>query len=155
MRNLVDELFAIASALDAAGIEYAVCGGIAVTLHGWVRATDDIDLLVRPEDVARVLQAVRPLGFDMPAQPMTFGAGTEAERHVQRVSKLGGADVLTLDLLLADAAYEGLLEGRIVVRQPEGTVQLVSREGLLKMKRMAGRPQDLADIDHLERGDEN
>lgn len=152
--NLIDELFAIARALDAAGIEYAVCGGIAVGLHGWVRTTDDIDLLIRPADVARVLEVVRPLGFDMPAQPMTFGAGTDAERHVQRVSKLG-ADLLTLDLLLVDAAYEGLLEGRIAVRQPEATIQLVSREGLLKMKRMAGRPQDLVDIGHLERGDEN
>ena len=151
--NLVDELFAIARALDGAGIEYAVCGGIAVGLHGWVRTTKDIDLLIRPEDVARVLEAVHPLGFTMPALPMTFGAGTDAERHVQRVTKLD-RDPLTLDLLLADAAYEGLLEGRIAVTQPEGTIQLVSRDALLKMKRMAGRLQDLADIEHLENGDE-
>ena len=51
--NLVDELYAITAALTAAGIRYAVCGGVAVTLHGATRSTKDIDLLISPVDVQR------------------------------------------------------------------------------------------------------
>lgn len=46
--NLVDELHAIAAALTEAGIPYAVCGGVAVTMHGATRSTKDIDVLLRP-----------------------------------------------------------------------------------------------------------
>jgi hypothetical protein len=44
--NLVDELHAIAGALRSAGVRHAVCGGLAVTLHGATRMTKAIDLLV-------------------------------------------------------------------------------------------------------------
>lgn len=151
--NLVDELHAISAALRTAGIVHAVCGGVAVTIHGATRSTKDIDVLVRPEDVARVLDLVRPLGYAFAALPMTFDAGTPKERHVQRVSKLEGGEHLILDLLLADASLAGMLDGRIDVTVPEGTVSVVSRETLLHMKRLAGRPQDVADIEKLEHTD--
>lgn len=148
--NLVDELHAIAGALRAAGIPYAVCGGIAVTIHGATRTTKDIDVLIAPSDVGRALEAVRPLGYLFPAFPMIFDAGTERERHVQRVSKLEGDEHLVLDLLLAEVAFEGLLADRIEIDLPEGPLSVVPRDVLLRMKRLAGRPQDQADIEKLE-----
>lgn len=152
--NLVDELHAIAGALRAAGITYAVCGGIAVTIHGATRTTKDIDVLVAAADVPRALEAVRPLGYLFAALPMTFDAGTERERHVQRVSKLEGQQHLVLDLLIAEAAFEGLLARRIEIDLPEGPLAVVPRDVLLQMKRLAGRPQDRADIEKLEAPDE-
>ena len=153
--NLVDELHAIAAALAAAGIPYAVCGGIAVTMHGFVRATKDIDILIAPEDLPRALEAVRPLGYAFPALPMTFQAGTERERHVQRVSKLVGKAHLALDLLLAEASFAGALEGRIEVVHDQQSLVVVSRDTLIRMKRLAGRPQDLVDIERLEGGEDD
>jgi hypothetical protein len=153
--NLVDELHAIAGALRALGVPYAVCGGIAVTVHGATRTTKDIDVLIERRDLPRVLEAVRPLGYVFAALPKTFDAGTERERHVQRVSKLQEKEHLVLDLLLAEAAFEGLLRERIEVELPEGALSVVSRDVLLKMKRLAGRPQDQADIEKLEHGDES
>jgi len=152
--NLVDELHAIAAALRANGIRYAVCGGVAVTAHGATRSTKDIDVLVAPEDVARALDAVRPLGYTFVALPMTFEAGTARERHVQRVSKIEGNEHLLLDLMLADAALAGTLDDRIEVELPEGPLAIVSRPTLIRMKRLAGRPQDIADIAKLESGDD-
>lgn len=124
--NLVDELYAVAAALTAAGVPYAVCGGVAVTAHGAPRMTKDIDVLVGRDDVARVLEIVRPLGYAFPALPMVFEEGTPRERHVQRVSKLAGKQHLSF----------------------------VSRATLLRMKRLAGRTQDLADIEKLEAVDD-
>jgi hypothetical protein len=152
--NLVDELHAVTAALVAAGIRYAVCGGIAVTLHGATRSTKDIDLLVAPDDVQRTLEVVRPLGYVFAALPMTFDEGTERERHVQRVSKIVGSEHLLLDLLVADAAFEGALDDRVEVQLPSGPMAVVSRAVLVRMKRLAGRAQDLADLEKLEEHDE-
>jgi hypothetical protein len=151
--NIVDEQHAIASALGAAGIAYAVCGGIAVTAHGATRTTKDIDVLVARADLPRALAAVAPLGYTILAGPMVFAAGTSSERHVQRVSKLAGASHLVLDLLLAEAAYANTLDDRVEIPLPAGAITFVSRETLLRMKRLAGRPIDLADIEKLEGDD--
>lgn len=152
--NLVDELHAIMAALAAAGIDHAVCGGIAVTAHGATRSTKDIDIIIRPTDVSAALAAVRPLGYVFAALPMTFEEGTIRERHVQRVSKLDGKDHLLLDLLLERGALENTLADRVSIDLPEGRLTIVSRETLIRMKRLAGRDQDLADIAKLETRDE-
>jgi len=152
--NIVDELHAIAAALGAAGIPYAVCGGIAVTAYGATRTTKDIDIVIAREHVPAALAAVAPLGYSIPAGPMTSGAGTSKERHVQRVNKIAGAQHLVLDLLLAEAAYAAVLDDRVEVALPAGPITFVSRDTLLRMKRLAGRAIDLADIEKLEAGDE-
>jgi hypothetical protein len=46
--NLLDELLALTAALDAAGVDYALVGRLAVAVWGVPRATKDIDLLVEP-----------------------------------------------------------------------------------------------------------
>jgi hypothetical protein len=76
--NLVDELQAIAGALERAHVPYALCGGIAVTVHGATRTTKGIDLLVRRAELPRILDVIRPLGFTFAALPMTFEAARRA-----------------------------------------------------------------------------
>jgi hypothetical protein len=152
--NLVVELHAIAAAMRGAGVPFAVCGGIAVTGHGVARSTKDIDIAIAREHLSAALAAVAPLGYTIPAGPMTFGAGTAQERHVQGVNKIVGSQHLVLDLLITEAAYAGVLDDRIDVPLPAGTITFVSRETLLRMKRLAGRPIDVADIEKLEGDDD-
>lgn len=61
-----NDLLAIWAALAEAGVEYAVVGGIAVNLHGLVRATEDVDLFVRPdpENIERLRRALHSLYDD-------------------------------------------------------------------------------------------
>lgn len=151
--NIVDELYAITAALREAGVPYAVCGGIAVTVYGVTRTTKDIDIVIAREHLSPALAAVAKLGYDIPAGPMTFGAGTPNERHVQRVNKIEQNQHLVIDLLIAEAAYAVFQRARIDVALPAGTITVVSRETLLRMKRLAGRPIDLADIEKLEGND--
>jgi hypothetical protein len=152
--NIVDELHAVSGALRATGIPHAICGGIAVTIHGAIRTTKDIDVLVARADVSRALDAVRPIGFEYASLPMTFDAGTPRELHVQRVSKLDSGHHLALDLIVAEGPLATMLADRIDVALPEGTLTVVSRAALIEMKRLAGRAQDLADIEKLEASDE-
>jgi hypothetical protein len=127
-----------------------VCGGLAVTLHGASRMTKDIDLLVAGTDVAQTLDLLRPLGYVFAALPLTFEAGTARERHVQRVSKIEDGEHLCVDLLVADGVFSGLLDDTIEVRTPHGALTVISRAGLIRMKQLAGRPQDVADLASLE-----
>jgi hypothetical protein len=83
------------------------------------------------------------------ALPMTFEAGTPRERQVQRVSKIVGSETLSVDLLQASAAFDGLLDEIVEVTLPEGPLVVISQAGLTKMKQLAGRPQDLADLQRL------
>ena len=50
--------------LVGAGVDFAVVGGVAVSLNGFVRATDDLDIIVRetPENVGRMLACLAGWG---------------------------------------------------------------------------------------------
>ena len=53
MATLLQELLEITSDFEKNGIEYAVCGGLSMAIHGFARATMDIDLLIQPESLDR------------------------------------------------------------------------------------------------------
>jgi hypothetical protein len=150
--ELIQELMGVVAVLEGAGIEYALCGGLAFAVHAHPRFTKDIDLLVRPEDLSRAVELARQVGFDIPAHKMTFGLRKGTPREVQRVSKLDPdtGDLLSLDFLVVANDFEPVWETRTRVPWRDRTISVVSREGLVTMKRIAGRPQDLVDIDVLE-----
>ena len=147
--KLVDELFGLIDALDDAGVEYAVCGGIALAVHGRPRFTKDIDFLVRAADLERVRAAARARGFVLDGGRLSFGVGTGKERELVRLSKAEGEVILTLDLMLVCPVLEDVWSARQRVEWRGRGVWIVSRGGLVQMKRLAGRPQDLADIEGL------
>ncbi|HVT43367.1 MAG TPA: DUF6036 family nucleotidyltransferase [Thermoanaerobaculia bacterium] len=59
----LEDLLALCKALNAKEVRYVLIGGFAVILHGFVRATKDIDLLVdaSPENVQRLKRAMAVL----------------------------------------------------------------------------------------------
>ncbi len=73
--SLMAKLRSMLNALDQARVDYALVGGMAVAVWGAPRATRDIDLLVRSEDLARAMGAVREYGFSLAALP--FDSRTE------------------------------------------------------------------------------
>lgn len=144
--TLFDELMALAAALDEHGVDYALAGGLAVAVWGAPRATKDIDLLIRPERLDAALAAAERLAFDLRAQPMTFRDGM----RLQRVSRARGTELLTLDFILVDDNLEGAWRSRVKLKSGECDLWVISRDALIAMKALAGRPQDIADIDKLK-----
>jgi hypothetical protein len=144
--TLIDELISIVRALEDAGIEYALVGGLAVAVWGVPRATQDIDMLVRPETVDAILATVAPLGYRIPALPMTFSDGM----RLQRVSKIEGGVLLTIDLILVDANLEPAWSSRQSLPFRGEQLRVISRQALIQMKAAAGRPRDAVDIQSLE-----
>lgn len=147
--DLIREFGELIDALNSAGVEYAVCGGVAVTIHGYVRTTKDIDVLIRREDVDRAVQLAGQIGFLDDSGSLSFDAGTHRERTVRRVVKLEGRDSLMLDLLLVSTILESVWQSRTQVEWEGRRVWIVSRDGLAQMKMLAGRDQDLTDLKRL------
>ncbi len=147
--NIAEKLKQILAVLDAQTIPYALCGGLAVVLHGYVRTTDDVDLLVLPKDVVRAKAALRAVGFGQAqSEPLHFTNGAFPVT-VHRLVHFEDEDHLVVDLLEANAALGDIWAGREAYEWEGRTIWVVSRAGLNRLKRNAGRPQDLADIDHL------
>ena len=76
--DLIAELEAVLDALAGANIDHALCGGLAVAIHGYPRATMAIDVLLPADRVQAAMQAACALGFDIPARKMVFGLRTGA-----------------------------------------------------------------------------
>jgi hypothetical protein len=147
--DLIDELAAVVRELNSRKVPYAICGGLAVVVYGYVRATKDIDLLVERASVEPVFQALKGLGFGLRAGPIPFSQGTPQERELHRATKVAGTDHLTIDLLVVTPVLSGAWSSVGHVQWNGLDLPIVSKEGLAEMKRLAGRPQDLADLDAL------
>lgn len=147
--DIVAEFRAVIGALEARRLEFAVCGGFAVVIHGYVRATKDIDLLIESSAVEAAFEALKPLGFTLRAGPISFGAGTSSERTLFRATKVVENSHLTIDLLVVSPVFSEVWSDREDIDWQGARIQVVSREGLSIMKTLAGRPQDLADLAQL------
>jgi hypothetical protein len=145
--DLRSELDAFTRSLDSANIPYAVCGALALAIHGHPRATKDIDILTPPEHVAATKAVARVHGFAIEALPMTFSASGIT---VHRMSRLSGAQILTVDIIEGAGELAPVWETREQHATARGSIWVVSKQGLVTMKLAAGRPQDLADLAKLE-----
>ena len=147
-------------ALNEANVQYIVVGGIATILHGYVRATSDIDLVVdlQVEEATKVITVLTEAGYvpKVPVKAMEFADSTKREQWItekgmQVFSMYQPTNpLLTIDLFVKQPiAYSELYE-RSVVMNLEGTnIRVCSIDDLIAMKKLAGRPKDLADIEKL------
>ena len=119
---------------------------MAVCLHGAVRTTDDVDILVVTLDSpAVVLKSLRAAGYQPRyADPVAFAevARVLLVRHEQT-----GIEV---DVMLGMLPFDQECIDRSVVKRGSfGTVRVASPEALCVMKLVAGRPHDLRDVAQL------
>jgi len=151
MPNLFEEFRAVVGALARARVPYAVCGGIAMSIHAHPRATIDIDLLAPPNAVAKIVDALLPLGFVRRERTPTRLAGGEVVMH--RLTKIVPEDpeVLALDVIEVQPGTTARAWQTRTSAEWEGhPVTVVSHDGLIGLKRLRGSPQDIADIALLE-----
>ena len=145
--DLYDELRRIVAALDAADISYALAGGLAVSIYTTPRATEDIDLLIARADHGRVVEALGPAGFRPAAGPMRVAGG---RLEIQRLTKIDGADLLPLDLLMpTDAELAALLQDRAHLAIEGRGIWVVGLGALRTLKRLRGSALDRADLEAL------
>jgi hypothetical protein len=145
--NLFDEFKGVVAALVAAGVPHAVCGGIAMSILAHPRATIDIDLLAPPDAIGMLGDAVLRLGFVRRERgPATLARGEVVMHRFTKIVR-GDPEVLTLDVIEVQPGATAQAWATRVTGDWEGhPVTVVSREGLVVLKRLRGAPQDVADI---------
>lgn len=149
-------------ALEEAGVRYLVAGGLAVNAHGYLRFTRDIDLVVQlsPQNILSAFAAFETLGYRplVPVMAKEFAdSATRAqwirdkgmtvlnfwsERHRETPIDVFVTEPFAFDEEHARALVKSL--GPIAVR-------FVSIASLIRMKEIAGRPQDKIDIEYLRK----
>lgn len=132
--------------LNAHGVEYLLVGGYAVALHGYPRATVDLDIWIAStsENARRVVAAVRAFGFDVPAlEPGLFLNPDSIVRFgipPFRIEVMTTIDGVTFDACRRNARLMEL----------DGvSVPVIALADLKANKKAAGRHKDLADLDNL------
>lgn len=148
MTDLLTELRCIADALDLAGVDYALCGGVALAIYGIPRATIDIDMMVTPEQVPTAEEIIGQLGYRLAAAPMTLAGGAVTITRLVKPEP-DSEDVLMVDLLHVTPALKSVWQSRRRVAWDHGAIATVSRAGLVALKRLRGSGQDQDDIELL------
>lgn len=153
MSSLLQEFIKLTETLNREQIDYAVCGGWAMAIHGFNRATIDIDLLVLSEDLDVVWKMAQSLGYDIEGLPMHFNDGAIEIRRISKIDKKSKA-LITLDFLLVTDALRKIWAGRKKARWNKGEFWVVSREGMISLKGISGRDKDLIDLKFLREASE-
>jgi hypothetical protein len=152
----------IFSALNAGGGRYVVVGGLATVLHGHARLTADVDLMVdlTPSSARATIEALTDLGF-RPRPPVPALAFADPAARAEWVTKKGmrvfslwdPADPMReIDLFIEHPIpFEDVWARSVEARLESTTVRIASIEDLIALKRLANRPQDIQDIEALEK----
>lgn len=152
----------ILKALNGASVRYLIAGGLAVVAHGYLRFTADVDIILDldEDNARRALSSLSALGY-RPRAPVAMDAFADPKVRSQWVREKGltvfslyspndsatEVDLFVESPLDFDRAYRSALKLKVGAGV---TATFVSYEDLVALKRAAGRPQDLADIEQLQ-----
>jgi hypothetical protein len=148
--------------LTDAQVEFIVIGGVAVGVHGFIRATKDLDIVPdpAPENLQRLARALteihaQHLGigdfspeefpYD-PTDPVQLAEGA----NFRLETSLGPMDIMQwVAGIETDLAYTELAPRALSVTFRDASIRVCALDHLRAMKQAAGRPQDLEDLERL------
>lgn len=131
--------------LNRSGVNYLVIGGIACALHGYVRATTDVDILIERTlaNAQRVLDAVSRLGYGFANEWLP------REILARPITVIGDDPQVDIFTVAWSVNYEQAVERSSVVEVEGVPIPLIGLDDLIETKR-TGRPLDAADLEALE-----
>lgn len=141
----------VCKALKDAHIPYAVVGGYAVALHGAIRGTVDVDIVIAwtLENLQRAENALKALGL---VSRLPINAATVYESKTEFIEKRNliawnfynpSNPLEQVDLIITYDLHNHRAD---LIHTALGEVSILSRNDLIAMKKISGRPQDLEDI---------
>ncbi len=157
MKNVFEEIF---RAFNKNRLKYLIVGGVAVNLHGYLRFTGDLDilLLLEPENLQKLDRIMKKLGYleRLPVSIMALKDKEVVERwlkekNLQAFSFIPPKDnPLQIDIILEESLkFKNINKQKVLKKIGDIFVPVISIEQLIKMKQKAGRPQDLFDLENL------
>jgi hypothetical protein len=151
----VPDLAALLGALLDEGVEFVVIGGVALAVHGLVRATEDVDVVPAPDrdNLDRLVNRLIREDARLTLAPDRIPGAEERRalyqgRNMSLSTRLGEIDIV--QRLPGVPGYAQLAERAILVTPFGLPLKVASRADLIAMKRASGRAIDLADLEHLK-----
>jgi len=147
--------------LEKAGVKYLVVGGVACVLYGVVRLTRDVDLFVdlKQDNLEKFIEVMSKLGYKprAPVDPMDFADENKRKEWMQGKNMLvfsfyhpiHGMELIDV-FIYEPMKFAVASKDRKVFNAKGIRIPVISITNLKKLKRLSGRPQDLADAKALE-----
>jgi predicted nucleotidyltransferase len=141
-----EKQISLLAAFAAAKVEFAVVGGVAVNVHGYVRATNDLDIFIRPttENARAAFEALLALGA--PMQGVEPNDLLDNERNLRFGPEEDHIDILAS---IGKMSFDQVWRNRIEIEIEGLAVPFISMADLIANKRQVGRLRDLADVEEL------
>ena len=147
-------IYRLVGALEKRKVDYAIAGGYAVALHGAVRGTVDIDIVLRftKKNLLAAEAALRDVGLQSRLPVKGDEVFDFREEYIKNRNLLAwnfiniSNPTESVDIILTDD-LRNLKTKRI--RSGEKTLRVISIDDLIKMKEKSNRGQDLEDIKAL------
>jgi hypothetical protein len=147
--------------LGKARVRYLVVGGVACVLHGVVRLTRDVDLFVdlKESNLKKFIKIMSRLGYKpkAPVDPMDFADPKKRKEWKKTKNMLvfsfyhPSRHMELIDIFVYEPIkFESAHKGRKVFSAKKIRIPAISIADLKRLKRLSGRPQDLADVKVLE-----
>ena len=132
--------------LKESRVKFVIIGATAFPVHGYSRATLDIDIFIKPErtNAQRTRQALKRFGYDV----TDITIDDLLARKVLIRQYLTEADIHPV---VTGITFEKVWENRVKARFGKTYVWFASLDDLIKMKKAAGRAKDLEDLKYLIR----
>ena len=151
----------IFAALNDANVDYVVVGGLAVILHGYLRATADLDLAIglSPDNARRGMESLASIGLQ-PRLPVPLDDFADPDKRADWLKNRNmlvfplwdpANPLRSVDVFISEPIAFADLSRDAVLKDLDGVqVPIASIDHLIGMKRASGRPRDLDDIDKLQ-----
>jgi len=157
---MASDIETVLAALNEARVRYLIVGGVAVVLHGHLRTTADLDLVLQLErtNVLRALESLERLGYapraPVPAQHFADPKHREAwarEKNMTVFSLWSSRfPTLEIDLFLREPFdFDAVFDRSVTVRLQHADAPVIARADLIELKQSTGRPRDLQDVKAL------
>jgi Nucleotidyl transferase of unknown function (DUF2204) len=132
--------------LARAEVKFIIVGGVAVALNGFVRTTEDVDILIEAstDNIVRLLNELGDFG-EGHARELSVGDFSDSEGAIRIVEDFP-LDVFTI---MRGKRYADLIGATKTTRIDDGEVRYLNAEGLIALKGNSQRDQDRIDVSAL------
>ena len=146
-----DEYLSFVQLLNEYEVEYVVLGGFAVIIHGFVRTTGNIDILISTSEQNADKMLMVMLKFGYGEYDFELKDFMEEPGWISLDRYHGKIEILTSTI---GVTFHDCYKNKLIIETQGVKVNYISLKDLIKNKKAVGRPKDLEDLRNLPKAED-